>query len=95
MRLTNDTPFVPNDVSQAQAQHGTGEGLRLFLHSACRNYGYRKLELDRLRFWHLKIPRDFRGEPFGTAPESPKPGMESRASLHANEGSLAVYECDV
>lgn len=95
MGLLNDTPFVPAGVSQALAQNGPGEGLRLFLHSACRKYGYRKLELDLLEIWHVKVCHDLRGEPLDSAPVLPTGKSQSRASLGTREGSLAIYESDV
>ncbi|KAL7927773.1 hypothetical protein ACQKWADRAFT_308502 [Trichoderma austrokoningii] len=93
--LANDTPFVPTGVSQALAQHGPGEGLRLFLHSACRNYGYRKLGLELLEFWHVKITHDFTSEPLGFAPMPSTMDTKLSASLGTKEGSLAMYESDV
>lgn len=93
--LVNDTPFVPPGVPQALAQRGQGEGLRLFLHSACQKYGYRKLELDVLRFLHNRVSHDFRGEPLGSAPMSATAKTGLRVTLGAKEGSLAIYESDV
>ncbi|UKZ62905.1 uncharacterized protein TrAtP1_004137 [Trichoderma atroviride] len=95
MGLLNDTPFVPPGVPQASALNGPGEGLRLFLHSACRKYGYRKLELDLLKIWHVKACHDLKGEPLDSAPVLPTGESESRASLGAREGSLAIYQSDV
>lgn len=95
MRLANDAPFVPTGVPQASAQRGQGEGLRLFLHSACRKYGYRKLELDLLGFLHVKVSHDFRGEPLGSVPMPATAETGLRVRLDTKEGSLAMYESDV
>ncbi|KAK1250450.1 hypothetical protein MKX08_010453 [Trichoderma sp. CBMAI-0020] len=95
MGLFNDTPFVPPGVPQASALKGPGEGLRLFLRSACCKYGYRKLELNLLKIWHVKACHDLRGEPLNAAPVLPIGESKSRASLGTKEGSLAIYESDV
>lgn len=95
MGVTNDNPFVPPGVSHTSAQQGQGEGLRLFLHSACRKYGYRKLELDLLVIWHVKVCHDLKGELLDSAPVLPDGVRESRASLSTKEGRLAIYESDV
>ncbi|KAL6908387.1 hypothetical protein GGI43DRAFT_429412 [Trichoderma evansii] len=93
--LVNDTPFVPTGVPQNLAQRGQGEGLRLFLHSACRKYGCRKLELDLLRFLHVKFSHDFRGEPLGSVPIPATAETGLCVTLDAKEGSLVMYESDV
>lgn len=95
MGVSNDNPFVPPGVSHSSAQQGPGEGLRLFLHSACRKYDYRKLELDLLEIWHIKVCRDLQGELLDSAPVLPAGEGECRASLRTKEGSLAIHESEV
>lgn len=95
MGLVNNTPFVPTGVSQALAQYGSGEGLRLFLHSACRRYGYRKLEVNLLEFLYFNVSHDFRVEPLDSVPTPATEEIDLDASLGAQEGSLTIYESDV
>ncbi|KAM0251119.1 hypothetical protein ACHAQJ_008325 [Trichoderma viride] len=93
MRLANDNPFMP--PAGALNQQGPGEDLRLFLHSACRKYGYRKLQLDLLGFLSIKVSKDFRGECLGSVPMPANPEAGDCVRIDAKKGSLTIYESDV
>lgn len=93
MRLVNDNPFAPPG-GDSDGQR-LGEQLRIFLHSACRKHGYRRLELDFLGFLKMNVTRDIKGQPLGSAPVPSTPESLQRVCFEAKKGSLLLYECDV
>ncbi|KAL7798145.1 hypothetical protein V8C37DRAFT_399467 [Trichoderma ceciliae] len=93
MRLANDNPFVP-PAGTLDGQR-PGENLRLFLQSACRKHGYRKLQLGFLGFLIIKVSNDFRGEPLGPVPMPAREKLGDSLTLDAKGGSLTFYESDV
>ncbi|KAL7819097.1 hypothetical protein V8C26DRAFT_427910 [Trichoderma gracile] len=90
--MFNDTPFTPN-IENPNGQ-GQSELLRLFLRSACRENGYRKLELDVCGFYSISVDNDFRGEPLGSVAPEPQVLGADNPSLKSEGGRLTLFEAD-
>ncbi|OTA04656.1 hypothetical protein A9Z42_0052580 [Trichoderma parareesei] len=90
--MYNDTIFAP-DVENPDGQ-GSSERLRLFLRSACRENGYRKLELDLCGFFCISVDHDIRGEPLGSVPPEPDVDGADNPCLRSEGGSLTLFEAD-
>ncbi|PNP54178.1 hypothetical protein THARTR1_05385 [Trichoderma harzianum] len=93
LRQANDNPFAP--PVETSSEQGPEDRLRLFLQSACRNYGYRKLQMDFCGFMRIKVHNDLKGEPLGSVPREPTVEPADSVNLDASEGNIALYECDV
>ncbi|KAL6851586.1 hypothetical protein J3F83DRAFT_765094 [Trichoderma novae-zelandiae] len=93
MRMANDNPFAP-DVENP-VEEGQSEALRLFLRSACRQYGYRKLELDVCGFMNIYVLDQVNGQPLGSVPPEPTVDPADNSRLTSEGGSLTLFEADV
>ncbi|KAL7818052.1 hypothetical protein V8C44DRAFT_355435 [Trichoderma aethiopicum] len=91
-RMYNDTLFAP-DVENPVEQ-GQSEALRLFLRAACRENGYRKLELDLCGFFSISVDYDVTGEPLGSVPPQPDVDAADNPCLRSEGGSLTLFETD-
>ncbi|UKZ77220.1 hypothetical protein TrVFT333_004939 [Trichoderma virens FT-333] len=93
LRLANDHPFAPPvEISGEQEPR---DRLRLFLQSACREHGYRKLQIDFCGFMTIKRHSDLKGEPLGSVPREPIVEPADNLVLHAKRGNITLYESDV
>lgn len=90
--MYNDTLFAP-DVENPVEQ-GQSEALRLFLRSACRENGYRKLELDLCGFFSISVDYDVTGEPLGSVPPQPDVDGADNPCLRSEGGSLTLFEAE-
>ncbi|OPB38949.1 hypothetical protein A0O28_0046540 [Trichoderma guizhouense] len=93
LRQANDNPFAP--PVETSSEQGPEDNLRLFLQSACRTYGYRKLQMDFCGFMRIKVQDDLKGEPLGSVPREPTVEPADSVNLDASEGNITLYECDV
>ncbi|KAL7935088.1 hypothetical protein V8C35DRAFT_326820 [Trichoderma chlorosporum] len=93
LRQSNNHPFEP--PVKTPCEQGPGDRLRLFLQSACREYGYRKLQLDLCGFMTIKVHNDLKGEPLGSVPREPIVEPTESVILLANRGNITLYESDI
>ena len=101
-RTANYNPFKPftyvpsshpnNPISEAEQR----EGLTAWLESACRRFGYKILEIDRLSFrhdfQHNELTLMERGNDFWVAPNG---SYSSPVYIDTHEGSIALYEANM
>ncbi|RBR18520.1 uncharacterized protein FIESC28_05975 [Fusarium coffeatum] len=102
-RTANYNPFKPftyvpsphpnNTISEAEQR----EGLTAWLESACRRFGYKTLEIDRLSFrhdfQHNELTLMERGNDFWVAPNE---SYSSPVYIDtAHEGSITLYEANI
>lgn len=92
LRTYNDNLFAP-DVENPVGQ-GQSETLRLFLRAACRENGYRKLELDMCGFMSIWVDNAITGEPLGSVPPEPEVDGADNPCLRSEGGSLTLFETD-
>ena len=102
-RTANYNPFkpftyVPNPhpnrpISEAEQR----EGLTSWLGSACRRFGYKTLEIDRLSFrhdfYHNELTLMERGNDFWVAPNGSHSSPVYIDTSH--EGSITLYEANM
>ncbi|KAH0528406.1 hypothetical protein TsFJ059_003278 [Trichoderma semiorbis] len=93
LRQANDNPFAP--PVETSSEQRPEDSLRLFLQSACRTYGYRKLQMEFCGFMRIKVQDDLKGEPLGSVPREPTVEPADSVNLDASEGNITLYECDV